>query len=131
MVPYSGTIKAQIIELASGRAVLTLRERRTVRNHLGSVHAIALANLCELGSGLALLSKVEAEQRAILVQFSISYSKKGRGTLRVESDTSTLMIPREGEVKVLSQITDVSGEEIASATATWRVGAKKDRGAAK
>lgn len=127
MVPYSGTIRAQIVQLESGRAVLTLRERRSVRNHLGSVHAMALANLCELGSGLALLSKVATEQRAILVQFSISYSKKGRGTLRVESDTSALTLPREGEVKVLSQITDVNGEEIASATATWRVGVKTDK----
>ena len=46
---------------------VVLKDKRAIRNHLDCIHAIALANLGELASGLALLSIIEPSLKAIVV----------------------------------------------------------------
>ena len=49
--PYFGSISPVFDVLEPGRAVARIRKRRAVTNHIGTVHAIAMANLCELVAG--------------------------------------------------------------------------------
>lgn len=122
MVPYSGTIRPRVIELAPGRAVVQLRDRRAVRNHLRSVHAVALANLGELASGLAMTTALPDGIRAIVTQLTIEFTKKARGTLTaVGTGTPPTQVEGPMDIDVETRIRDESGDEVAVVRVTWRL----------
>ena len=124
--PYSGTIKAEVLSLKPGAVKVALKDRRSVRNHLNSVHAIALANLGELASGLAMISAVPANTRAIVVNLDIEYIKKARGRLIAEgSATPPASITESINSLALAEIKDAEGDTVSRVKVHWRLSPKE------
>ncbi len=123
IVPYSGTVGAMVTEFGAGRAEVRIRERRRLRNHLGSVHAVALANLGELATGLAVISALPPGSRGIVTSLHIAFHKKARGVLTCRC--ATRLPPSDGERvehRVSAAILDEAGDSVADVTATWLLG---------
>jgi uncharacterized protein (TIGR00369 family) len=119
LAPYSGSIGARVVALEPGRAVVTLRDRRRVRNHLRSVHAIALANLGELASGLAATAAMPAGVRGIPTSIRIDYLKKARGPLTATGIAALPAIHGTTAAEVWADVVDESGDVVAIVRVTW------------
>jgi len=125
-IPYSRSIGARVSELGPGYARIELPDRRRVRNHLNSIHAIALTNLGELTTGLALFSATADNMRGILTEIQTSYLKKARGRLVASAEYRlpvTLADDTRCEIEAL--IRDRAGDTVAVVRATWLLGLKK------
>lgn len=122
LIPYTGTIGANVKVLKPGYAQLELRDRRRVRNHLNSIHAIALTNLGEITSGLALLRALSNDTRGIPTKISIEFFKKARGTLMAESHCELPNITEDTDFEVIANIKDSEGDIVAQTTVNWRLG---------
>lgn len=119
MVPYSGAIRPFVEIFDPGHARVRLTDRRAVRNHLRSIHAIALANVGELASGLAVIGGMPAGVRGILTGIEVKYVKKARGTLVAESRCMLDDVTESVERIVEADIRDESGDTVATVQATW------------
>ena len=80
--PYFSSIAPRIETLEPGRCVATIRHRRAVTNHIGTVHAIALCNLAEFTGGLGCDASIPASMRWIPKGMTVAYLKKAVGTMR-------------------------------------------------
>lgn len=124
--PYSGTIGSRVEELRPGFAKVSLRDRRSVRNHLKSIHAIALINLGEITTGLAVLTALPPDMRGIVLGLQAEYLKKSRGTLTAKASFEMPdQIGDDTSCEVKTEIIDGSGDVVAVVSATWLLGQKQ------
>lgn len=123
-VPYSGSIGAAVEWLAPGQTRVSLADHRRVRNHLGSIHACALANLGELALGLALTALQPSDGRFIPVRLSLDYLKKARGKLTCEVKLPYSDWADDAVWETEAFIRDESGDAVCRVTASYKVGRK-------
>ena len=127
--PYFGSIKPRMTVLEPNRAEATIRHRRSVTNHLGTVHAIALCNLAEFTGGLMTDVSIPASMRWIPKGMRVEYLKKAVGTQR---GVATPEFPPHESAQgyalpVNIVVTDPQGDAVFKASITMWVSPKPTR----
>jgi acyl-coenzyme A thioesterase PaaI-like protein len=84
--PYFSSISPLFVELVPGHAVVTMRKRRKVSNHIGTIHAIAMANLCEIAAGTLTEVSIPQDMRWIPRGMNIQYLGKAATTITATAD---------------------------------------------
>ncbi|MEO9216797.1 MAG: hotdog fold domain-containing protein, partial [Rhodanobacter sp.] len=112
--PYFASIAPRFVALEPGRCEVRIRDRRRVHNHIGTVHAIALCNLAELGAGVMTDATILADMRWIPKGMTVEYLKKAVGTLHgVAMPETAIRSAVDGyEWPVGVQVTDTAGEVV-------------------
>ena len=122
MAPYTGTIGAVVEVLEPGYARLRMSDRKAVRNHLKSIHAIALTNFVEETTGMAMVSQFPSGIRGIVTHIEVEFKKKARGLIHAECRAPEIQPDSSQTYVVETNVTNADGEIVATGRATWLVG---------
>lgn len=127
--PYFGSITPRFESLEPGRCSATIRHRRRVTNHLGTVHAIALCNLAELTAGVMTDASIPAGMRWIPKGMTVEYLKKAIGTMRgvATPDIPIVEATTGYDLPVTVVVTDPAGEAVFRARIAMWVSPKPPR----
>lgn len=110
--------------LTEDRAVVVVRNRRRVQNHIGTVHASAMGLLGETATGAVVGMNVPDDRVPVLKGMRMDYLKRAQGALRAEASLTPEMqvhirTEERGELSVPVRITDESGESPLDCEYVW------------
>ena len=146
VAPYSASISATVTSLSATSCSSSLTERPWLRNPFESVHAVALTNLGELTSGLAVLSSMQSTNKAlkegekkgktkppkvrgIVTAIRTVYHKKARGEIFATCDVKGIgqeLLAAAGksaetiDLEAKCVMTDKKGEVVAECFCNWK-----------
>lgn len=106
--PYFWSVRPQVREVRPHHAELTIRKRRAVQNHLGTVHAIAVCNGLEGAMGLLAEATTPPGRRWIPRGMQVEYLAKSTTDLlcTAETDPKDWLEPGDVGVRVEARRTD-------------------------
>ena len=85
--PYFATVRPRFVALRPDYAELRIANRRSVRNHLGTVHAIAVCNGLEAAMGALAEASIPREKRWIPQGMDVRYTAKASSDLTCVAET--------------------------------------------
>jgi acyl-coenzyme A thioesterase PaaI-like protein len=85
--PYFATVRPRFVELRPNYAELTIRKRRGVQNHIGTVHVIAICNGLEAAMGALAEATVPAQKRWIPKGMDVDYTAKATSDITCIAET--------------------------------------------
>jgi len=124
MVGFFRTVGLQYEELTPQRAVLVIRNRRRVQNHIRTVHASAIATLAESATGAVLAINVPDDRVAVAKSMRLDYRRRAQGDLRAVATLTPAQIEAiqthdHGELEVAVKVYDESDREPVECYILW------------
>lgn len=123
--PYFASIHPHFHGLEPGRVEVHVKKRRSVTNHINTVHAIAMCNAAELAAGTCLDVSLDARYRWIPVGMEVKYQKMAKTNLRAICEIADYKNLQEGDHILPVSVLDTQGVEVFNAQIKMKVSARK------
>ena len=114
--PYFFSIKSQVTILKKNRCEVQLKKRRSVTNHIKTVHAIAMCNMAELSGGLMIEASLPRDKQWIPSGMTVEYLKKAETNLTAVSNGSEIDWNQTGTIEVPVVINDLNDQTVFKAS---------------
>ncbi|HEX4872654.1 MAG TPA: hotdog fold domain-containing protein [Nevskiaceae bacterium] len=122
--PYFRTIRPTIEALSPGHCEVSMPKRRAVHNHIGTVHAIACCNLCEVAAGLMIEASLPRALRWIPKGMTVRYLKKAETDLHATVSLPMAELAQPGDRVLPVVVRDRRGQIVVEADITMYVSAR-------
>lgn len=107
--PYFATVRPVVREVRPNYAELSIRNRKRVHNHIGTLHAIAVCNGLEAAMGLLAEATCPADRRWLPRGLQVNYLAKSTTDLLCVAETDPeqwAATPGDVEIRVRAVRTD-------------------------
>jgi acyl-coenzyme A thioesterase PaaI-like protein len=136
-LPFNRPHRIRIDTVSEEAVIVALPDRKSNRNHLGGMHACAIATALEFSSGASILLEVGMRNyRIIMARLEIDYLAKPKGNCVAKANRNTPdvlgltgVLEAEGIARIVqhSSLYDASGEHCAEAAVHWHLKAWRGR----
>ncbi|WP_396588945.1 DUF4442 domain-containing protein [Bermanella sp. R86510] len=129
-IKFAGHSGLRFESLSNTECVVSIKNRKKVQNHIGGVHAAAMALLAETATGFVFGMNVPDDKLPLIKKMDIDYVKRSTGDMKAvasltEDDIARIQSEDKGEVTVPVIITDEASVEPIKASMTWAWTAKR------
>ena len=124
-VPYFASIRPRFEDFRPGFARVSMRKRRAVTNHIGTVHAIAMCNLAEIAAGTMTEVSIPSTMRWLPKSMQVEYLRKAETDVEATARLPDVPEGPARDVPVTVDVKDRSGEIVCRATITMWVSPRK------
>jgi acyl-coenzyme A thioesterase PaaI-like protein len=123
-IRYAGTTGLKITRWDADEAVVICKNRWHIQNHIGGVHATAMATLAESATGMLFGLHVPDSKLPLLKSLHVDYKAVARGDLTAVATLSkdqmaTIESNPKGAMVVPVRITDSEGKEPIQCQMEW------------
>lgn len=129
-VKFTGTAGIKVEKLTESGAVISVKNKKSVQNHIGSVHAVASILIAESATGYVVGMNIPDSAVPVIKTIRADYLKRASGDMRAESSLTSEQIrmmqtQEKGETVVPVTVTDGEGKEPIVMEMTWAWTPKK------
>ena len=124
VVPMVGSANLRYLEVSHAKVVVKIENHKAMQNHIGQVHACAMALIAETATGFVTGMNVPDTCIVLIKSFKVDFKRPSKGamiaTATLTDDQQKLMQSTEkGETLVNVKLTDESGEEPIQCEMLW------------
>ena len=124
IVPMVGTAKIRYIEVSASQVTVSLANHKAMQNHIGQLHACAMALLAETATGFVTAMNVPDSAIVLIKSMKADFKRPSKGamtaTATLTAEQQKLMQSTEkGETLVSVTLQDESGEEPVKCEMLW------------
>ena len=132
LVKFFGTANIQVESINQHQAVMVIKNKTKVQNHIGSVHAAAMALLAESVTGLLFGMSVPDDKLPLIKEMNLKYVKRATGDMKAvatltDEQIAEIQVNDKGDMKVDVVVTDANGVEPVICEMVWAWVPKKKK----
>ena len=123
-IPFVGTAGLRIDVMEEHQVAVSIANRRRVQNHIGTVHAAAMALIAETATGLVVGMNVHDGAVPVIRSMHVDYLRRAAGDLSATasldaSDIRRLQVDESGDIAVPVQVSDAEGQAPVACEMVW------------
>ena len=130
IVPFTGTSSLNFEKIESEEVIISLKNNRSVQNHIKQVHACAMALVIETATGFVVGMNVPDDKILLIKELNLKYVQRSFGTVKATASLTKEQIEEiknepKGDIVVPVILTDEESKEPVKAEAIWAWREKK------